>query len=360
MSGRSGGDTRVLIVDDSVQVRNLVRMMLEKEPGFTVVGEAGDGGQAIQAARDLRPDAVVLDIAMPVLDGVEALPHIQAINPACNIVLFSTEDSTSERITHLLRTNKAEFVAKPRQVRDAADAVSRLQRTLLPRLKQGGGLASAPARVSPGKLTPGSSRRIDAVAIGVSTGGPTALRAVLCPIPATFPVPIFVVQHIDGVFSGHLATQLQIECQLKVVEARYGDKPEAGTVYIAHGGEHMGVRKLNGELAIELHMGPKVNSCRPSVDVLFDSMAEMYGMHQLAVVLTGMGEDGLDGARSIKAAGAPVLVQDEATSVVWGMPGAIAQKGLASEVLALDDISARLQRWVNDSRAPLRGLATAD
>jgi two-component system, chemotaxis family, protein-glutamate methylesterase/glutaminase len=359
VSATTPAQTRVLVVDDTPSVRNLVKIILGADPDFTVVGEAADGAQAIQMTQRLRPDAVVLDIAMPVLDGIEALPHLQAINPGCNIVLFSAEDSTSQRITHLLRTTKAEFVSKPRGARDAKDAADRLRRTLLPRLRHRSGLASRPQVPKAASLLPNTAPRIDLVVVGASTGGPAALKTVLDALPAKLPVPVLVVQHIDDKFSVHLAALLQGQCQLDVVQAEHGQRPEAGRAYLARGGQHMGTVLRDGGVSLELHRGPRVHSCRPSLDVLLHATAESHGAHQLAVVLTGMGEDGLDGVRALKALGAPALVQDQATSAVWGMPGAVANAGLADEVVPLPDIAARIVGWVDASRASAPQMASA-
>ncbi len=338
----------VLIVDDSPSVRRILSFVVSEEPTLRVVGQAQHGGEAISMARELRPDAIVLDVEMPVIDGLDALAELRAIVPDATIVLFSRADATSDRVYSAVRTGAVEFVPKPRDVRDVDDAVIRLRRTLLPRLRAARPAEPQRARSTTVRrqLTPRTAAPIDAIVIGSSTGGPQALEAVIGGLSRDLPVPVFVVQHINEEFSHRLANRLADVTSLNVVEATRGDVVRRGTVYVAPGDAHMEVSQPEDHVRIRLHNGPEVNSCRPSVDVLFHSAANVYGPHQLAIVLTGMGIDGLEGCRAIAYRGAPVMVQDEASSVIWGMPGAVARADLADEIVPLQDIAARLTRWV--------------
>jgi two-component system, chemotaxis family, protein-glutamate methylesterase/glutaminase len=356
MSEGLAAQTRLLIVDDSPSVRRIVEFVLRGDQGIEVVGEAGDGVQAIEMARSLKPNAILLDVEMPVMDGLTALPQLRSILPDAHIILFSDADSTSDRINQVLHVGGAEFVPKPKQVRDAEDAITRLRRTLLPHLQPKAiGRPVSDSNSLRKRLTPATAARIDALLIGSSTGGPLALEAVLSALPRELPVPVFIVQHINEEFSGRLANRLAEASPLNVVEGTRGLIPQPGTVYIAPGGSHMELSKPNKTVRIKLTNRPPVHSCRPSVDVLFNSAASAYGAHQLGLVLTGMGYDGLDGSRAIAYRGAPVLVQDEATSIIWGMPGAIAEADLADEILPLNEIAGRLERWVASSRKPKIG-----
>lgn len=357
MSESTTEQTRLLIVDDSPSVRRIVDYVLRGDPGITVVGEAGHGIQAIEMARALKPNAILLDVEMPVMDGLTALPQLRSIVPDAHIILFSDADSTSDRIYRVLHAGGAEFVPKPQQVRDSEDAITRLRRSLLHRLQPQVVTSSLsnPTALRE-RLRPSTSARIDALVIGASTGGPHALEAILGSLPGELPVPVFVVQHINEEFSRRLATHLAEVSPLNVVEGARGLIPQPGTVYLAPGNTHMELGRPDKTVRIKLTTGAPVHSCRPSVDVLFSSSAAAYGAHQLALVLTGMGYDGLDGSRAIAYRGAPVLVQDEATSVIWGMPGAIAGADLADEVLPLDEIGGRLARWVATSRKSKIGV----
>ena len=328
--------TGVLVVDDSPVVRRVIRHALAGQPGVRVVGEATDGREGLALARRLRPDAMVLDLNMPVMDGFETLAAIRDHRLAIDVVVFANvDDGEVARVERSVRASGGRLVVKPTGVTDADEAVLTVRRQLLPVLAQ-----SAPA---PRSRTSHLRRVVNAVVIASSTGGPNALEAVLGSINE-LRVPIYVVQHISEGFSGRLADRLDQVCRFPVHEAVDGEHPEPGCAYVSPGGVHLVVEREAGGLAMRLTATPPVNSCRPSADVLFGSSARIYGANQLGVVLTGIGQDGLDGCRELSRLGAPIVVQDRATSVVWGMPGAVAEDGLADEVLPLDAIGSRIER----------------
>ncbi len=337
----SGRPTTVLVVDDSPIVRRLVTLALDGHGGHQVVGEAPDGRSGLAQVAAIRPDVLILDLEMPVLDGQRMLEELQTRGLAIRVVVFANvEPADRARVAAQVEAAGATLVVKPVGVADVDQAVLEVRRALLGALA---GLdraaAAAPAARPPTK----APRVVNAVVIAASTGGPHALETVLgslCPLR----VPIFIVQHISGDFSGRLAEQLDHACPFPVMEAEDGQHPEPGSAYLSPGGIHLTVERGDRGTVMRLRDLPPVNSCRPSADVLFLSSADIYGPNQLAVVLTGIGQDGLEGTRHLGGLGAPVLVQDEASSVVWGMPGSVAGAGLADEILPLGDVAGRIER----------------
>ena len=342
---------RVLVVDDSVVVRRLLTTMLESDPEIEVVGVAPNGRVALQRVRQLRPDAVTLDIEMPELDGLGALRQLRPEFPTLPIVMFSTlTEKGAEATLDALASGASDYVTKPANVGSVTEAMARVRADLVPKLKalcrRSGRVAPGPTTVAPpARVTP-RAQRVDLVTVGASTGGPNALADVLTVLPATLPVPVVVVQHMPPVFTRLLAERLDAQCEVAVREARDGDELEPGHVYIAPGDHHVTVRRRGFVLVLSTNQEPPVHFCRPSVDVLFRSAAATTGGATLAVVLTGMGSDGRDGAADLKSCGARVIVQDQATSVVWGMPGAVAGAGLADEVVPLASIGHRIKAHV--------------
>jgi len=324
-----------------------------------VVGTAAHGRIALTKIEQLDPDIVTLDVDMPVMGGLETLTELRASGSNVPVIMFSTlTDRGSETTIEALARGASDYAAKPSDVGSSAEATEVLQRDLLAKLKAlvpGSGAtaavreqASMPKRAS----RPIANDRIDAVLIGSSTGGPNALATVFGALTHSLDVPMFIVQHIPTVFSKLLAERLDRSSAMRVVEAAHGERAEAGTAYMAPGGRHMTVQRKGGEIVLELNDGPLVNSCRPSVDVLFDSAAEVYDRHQLGIILTGMGDDGLAGCRRLSTLGAPILSQDQATSTVWGMPAAVAHAGLSDEILPIDRIADRLTAWVDAASRP--------
>jgi two-component system chemotaxis response regulator CheB len=257
-----------------------------------------------------------------------------------------------------------DYVTKPANVGSVAAAIERVREELVPKIKTFCRHLSPPAAAPAALLPPrpavrlaaprAATSRVELLAIGASTGGPNALAAVLPALPADFPAPIVIVQHMPPVFTRSMADRLNAQSAIGVSEAAPGEKLQAGRAYVAPGDFHMTLVRDAGGAKVRLHQGPPENSCRPAVDVLFRSAAETYRDHVLAVVLTGMGKDGLNGCQTIRDGGGQILAQDEATSVVWGMPGFVARSGLADQVLPLERMAAEIVRRVRQGRsAPL-------
>jgi len=356
------GKIRVLVVDDSVVVRRIVSDALSTDPDVMVVGSAPSGRIALAKIPQISPDLITLDIEMPDMDGLETLVALRKDYPRLPVIMFSTLTRRGATSTlDALAAGASDYVTKPTGLTGPA-ATAFIQTELLPRVKALCPRAAAPAAPSP---RPAARPRvaasavvprpaggpIDVLAIGVSTGGPNALADLLPALPADFPVPVVIVQHMPPMFTRLLAERLDSRCALHVTEAVPGDVVEPGGVWLAPGDYHMVVRRDGVGVRIATHQGPQENSCRPSVDVLFRSVAEVYGERALAVVLTGMGQDGLLGSERLGETGARILVQDEATSVVWGMPGFVANAGLADAVLPLPALGPVIVRRVLESRA---------
>jgi two-component system, chemotaxis family, protein-glutamate methylesterase/glutaminase len=346
-----GEKIRVLSVDDSVVIRRLIAQALSGHPSIEMVASAPNGVVALQRIAQLRPDVVTLDIEMPDMDGLEVLRRIRKEFPATRVIMFSTLTERGAGITlEALALGADDYVTKSTNNEAGTEGpVVRLQSGLIPKITQffhfeGEGDAAEPGvpavRPKIGNPLPSLRKKgvPKAIAIGVSTGGPNALGTILPKFPATLALPILIVQHMPPLFTRFLAERLNSVCALRVEEAVEGSVVERGKVLIAPGDFHMRVMEKNGRIGISLDQSPQENFCRPAVDVLFRSAAEVYGNSVIAVVLTGMGQDGLRGTEKLKAQGATVLAQDEASSVVWGMPGAVVQSGLADKVVPLDDI----------------------
>ncbi len=346
---RRGERIRVLIVDDSVVIRRLVAHALEGDPALEVVGAAANGSIGLARIAQLNPDVITLDIEMPEMNGLEMLRRI-GTHSNLRVIMFSTLTERGATATlEALALGADDYVTKAANVGSLDRSMNTLRAELIPKIKQfftvedGDAPASIPARQDAAYIpsAPVSSRnsaRPLVVAIGVSTGGPTALGTIVPAFPADFPLPILIVQHMPPVFTRLLAERLQTTTALKVAEAAEGMAVEPGKILIAPGDYHMRVRRNGVQTKVVLDQGPVENSCRPAVDVLFRSVEEVYGGSAISVVLTGMGHDGLRGAQILKASGAWLIAQDEATSVVWGMPGAVVNAGLADCVAPLQGI----------------------
>ena len=335
------------MVDDSALIRRLVTGVLAEDPDIEVVGTAANGRDAVAGVAELRPDAVTLDIEMPVLDGLGALREIRRLAPRLPVIMFSTLTERGAAATlEALSLGASDYVTKPSNTGSLAEGRASIRDQLVPRVKALAGvrrLAIAPVRPAARRRT----EAVDAVVIGCSTGGPDALSTVLAALPR-LPVPIAVVQHMPPVFTAMFAQRLDRDSPHEVVEATDGDAFLPGRVLLAPGDHHLRLEpSARGGVRARLDQGPQVNFCRPAVDVLFRSAADLYGGRVLAVVLTGMGQDGLQGCRALRDRGAGVLVQDEATSVVWGMPGAVAAAGLADEIVPLEALTDHISAAVS-------------
>jgi two-component system chemotaxis response regulator CheB len=348
------------VVDDSVVIRRLVTHALEQDPALDVVGVAANGVIALQRIPQLNPDVLSLDIEMPEMDGLETLRRVRREYPQLRVIMFSTLTERGAAVTlEALALGADDYVAKPSNEGSLDRSMARLREELIPKIKQffhlpGQSRAAAPPDTAHVAAAPpvwrgapalhSANARPRIVVIGVSTGGPNALGAILPELPAAFPLPVLVVQHMPPLFTRLLAERLHSTCRLPVAEASQGAPVEAGKILVAPGDFHLKVASIGGRVQVHLDQSPPQNSCRPSVDALFASTGEVYGGSAIAVILTGMGQDGLRGAQILKARGASILAQDEASSVVWGMPGAVVNAGLADRVLPLDRVVPEILR----------------
>jgi two-component system chemotaxis response regulator CheB len=369
---------KVLVVDDSVVVRRLVSDALAEDPAIEVVGTASNGKIALSKLTTLDPDLVTLDIEMPVMDGLETLREIRKLKPRLPVVMFSTLTEAGASATlDALALGASDYVTKPANVGSVTLAMEAVRTELVPKVKALCGRAvglvrpgrpvsfSATATTSgasplprtsaadPAPVFPAPSpkRRVEVVVIGSSTGGPNALAALWPHMPAELPVPVLIVQHMPPMFTRLLAERLSRSGPMPVHEATDGETLVRGHAYIAPGDHHMVIEATATGGRIRINQLPPVNSCRPSVDPLFQSATRAHRNGVLGVMLTGMGNDGLDGSRSIRESGGQMVVQDEATSIVWGMPGHVAEAGLADTVLPLPRIAAEIVGRVHVNRS---------
>jgi two-component system chemotaxis response regulator CheB len=356
---------RVMIVDDAVVVRGLVSRWIAEEPGFEVVASLRTGRDAVAQVERARPDVVLLDVEMPELDGISALPLLLEKKRDLVVIMVSTVTRRNAEISlRALSLGAADYVPKPetnrgvttspefrRELIEKLRHLGRRRRGVAPRAPlaavraaEHSGLATVPASPSI-KLRPFSLVMPRVLAIGSSTGGPQALNIIVSRIGAIVDrVPVLITQHMPPTFTTILAEHLHRAAERTAREAVDGEPIRPGVIYVAPGGRHMRVAAQDGGPVIALDDGPLVNFCRPAVDPLLSSVAQVYGGAGLALILTGMGTDGARGAADIARHGGSVIAQDEATSVVWGMPGTAAQAGVCSAVLPLDQIAPRLLR----------------
>jgi two-component system chemotaxis response regulator CheB len=385
----AGRRTRILIVDDSAVMRSLVRSVVGTDASLEVAGTVGDGESALLAIESLRPDLILLDVEMPVMDGLTTLKKLRSRGHKMPVIMCSALTQRGAKVTiEALASGASDYVAKPAGQSSREGAILTLGQDLIPKihaltspsqamaqpaiagLRPGIGSGSGPgimpyiARMSP--IPPLAHPRVQAIssqpvalAIGVSTGGPAALDILLPLLPASFPLPVLIVQHMPELFTKIFAERLNGRCQLAVHEAIEGESVHSGTIYIAKGDWHMEVlagARPGSQATLHLTQDPFENHCRPAVDVLFRSAASVYGSGVLALVLTGMGLDGLAGSRIIRDRGGAVLAQDRASSTVWGMPGAVTNAGLAHKVLPLNAIAPEILRLVSQTRSEDREL----
>jgi len=352
---------RVLVVDDSGFFRRRVTEMLDGDPRIRVIGAAVDGRDAIAKVRELDPDVITMDIEMPVMDGISAVRRIMATAPKPVLMFSSLTHEGAKATFDALEAGALDYL--PKNFDDISRNREEVARVLRSRVwslgvrglpgaavaraahgaHQAVALATAPV---PEPLPPPRVRLrrgdVGVVAIGTSTGGPVALQQVLRTLPGRFPIPLVVVQHMPASFTPAFAKRLDQMCELSVREAADGDLLEPGLALLAPGGKQMVVEPRGERLRVRIREADPTQSYHPCVDVTFGSLAHALPGKSLAIVLTGMGTDGREGARLLKQGGAHVWAQDEATSVIYGMPMAVAQAGLADQILPLDQIAARL------------------
>lgn len=334
---------KILVVDDSTLFRKVVRDALQSEPGLEVVGTAANGKIALEKIEQLRPDLVTLDVEMPELNGLEVLRRLSNMARPPSVILVSgVTQSAAETTVEALSLGAFDFICKPREASIEASAAA-LRDQLLPRVRACGAKSSETPRPersppAPAAAVKPSNGAPEAIGIGVSTGGPSALEQVLPRLPAELPVPVLIVQHMPPVFTKSLAESLDAKCALHVVEGADGQAVRPGEVYIAPGGRHMKVERNVDGVRLRITEEAPERNCRPSVDYLFRSLSFAY-RNVLGVVMTGMGDDGALGCRLLKRGGGRVIVQDAESCVVYGMPRAIVESGLADAVLPLSDIA---------------------
>ena len=340
--------TRVLVVDDSGFFRRRIIEILEADKRIKVIGSAANGKEAIEQVVQLKPDVVTMDIEMPVMDGITAVRHIMSSNPLPVLMFSSLTHAGAQATLDALEAGAVDFL--PKRFEDIAKDREQAKQLLRNRIhavaRKRSRAVSAPARLVPARtvVSPVNIRRgqFQVVAIASSTGGPVALAQVLTTLPSDFPYPVVVVQHMPGTFTPAFSTRLDQQCAVKVKEACDGDVLAPGEVLIAPGGRQMTFKQVGGAVQVIISDGDAGLHYKPCADVTFDSVASVYGGKALALVLTGMGADGREGARTLKKQGAIVWSQDEASSIIYGMPMAVAEAGLSDQVLSLRDIGPTL------------------
>ncbi|RKH42235.1 chemotaxis-specific protein-glutamate methyltransferase CheB [Corallococcus sicarius] len=343
---------RVLVVDDAAVVRRQVSLLLAADPGLEVVATAANGRIALAKVEQFQPDVVLLDLEMPELNGLETLKLLRQRAPTLPVVMFSALTERAGSLTlEALALGARDYVTKPTSSGGLHVTVDSVRDELVRKLK------GLDVRAFPGTMgsalaprvplpRPRVPARVEVIVIGASTGGPGALVRVVSALPADLSVPVLIVQHMPPLFTRLLAELLEVASKLRVREAVAGEQVRAGTVWVAPGDFHLALVRSATGVRLVTHQGPAENACRPALDVLFRSAVEVYGAGVLAVVLTGMGQDGLRGCRQVDEAGGQVVVQDQASCVIGSMPGAVEQAGLADGVTSLDGLAAELVRRV--------------
>ena len=351
---------QVVVVDADSSCLAMLTRALQDVPNVRVVGSATSGSSALEKVAQLKPDILLLDVELPDDGGMTALHQVLRSHPQTSVVMACPAMQPAvEKTMRALEAGAFDFVSKPSNCDESTEqdklkgdlkrvvqafvtrqSVSALSQAHQPETPA----ASAVHRASP-RQAPRSS--IEVVAIGVSTGGPGALGEMVPNLPGDLSVPVLIVQHMPDTFTALLATVLNGKCALRVVEAHDGERVESGTVYIAPGGLHMRVKRHAGHVALETTLDPPEHHCRPSVDYLFRSVADVYGSKALGVIMTGMGSDGSKGLAAMKARGSYVLAQNEASSIVFGMPGEAVKAGLVDEQVSLDEMASRVTQLVS-------------
>lgn len=369
-SRATNGPYKVMIVDDSAVIRGFFRRLIDTDSAIEVVAAVGNGQSAVDTLGRTLVDVIILDIEMPVMDGLTALPKLLEVDSTVKIIMASTLTVANADVSlKALRMGATDYVAKPTSTAElhSADA---FQREMIEKIKALGGarrgpsgpvpqaepeetsqaapaiakaaLVRAPAKSSVITLRKSPSSLASVLAIGSSTGGPQALLEVLGGLQEDFNLPVLITQHMPATFTGILAEHISKATGRDAKEGQDGETVTPGRIYIAPGDFHMSLEADGNESVIRLNQDPPVNFCRPAVDVMLRSMAAIYGNQLLTVILTGMGQDGLVGSGAVVEAGGTVIAQDEETSVVWGMPGAVTNAGVCSAVLPLKKLADKI------------------
>ncbi|PWR22316.1 two-component system chemotaxis response regulator CheB [Zavarzinia compransoris] len=364
-----------MVVDDSAVIRGLVSRWLDAEPDLKVVSTAPNGAQALRLVAKAEPEVIILDVEMPEMDGITALPELLKLVRGVRVLMSSTLTQSGAEISmKALTLGAADYLTKPSSTREA-NAVEAFRQELVAKARALGEAArrrssflrstpaaasSAPAAAAAAPLRkpsslyggaavttrPAGALRPQVLAIGSSTGGPQALSTLLGPIAARLDVPILITQHMPATFTAILAEHIAKATGVAAAEAKDGETIQSRRIYVAPGNHHMIVERQGTSRILRLTSDPPENFCRPAVDPMLRSVAGVYGGSTLVVILTGMGQDGLQGSRAVTEVGGTVLAQDEASSVVWGMPGAVATAGLCTSVLPLGELGTAIERLV--------------
>ena len=344
---------KVLIVDDSAFMRNALSNMLSSDPEIKIVGTARDGLEAIDKVGSLNPDIVTMDVEMPRMDGITALKHIMESNPLPVIMVSSITTEGAKVTLDALDMGAVDFI--PKNLSELSVNIMKLKEVLIDKIKHIARKGIVKKRVRPAvsraaieipKVMPARAlgeRRIGIVAIGTSTGGPKALQEIIPKLPKDFPLPIVIAQHMPPNFTGPFAERLNQLSQIAVKEAEEGESLKPGTALVAPGGGHMRVARKRGiDTVVSISENKEDFIYRPSVDALMSSVAECFPGRALGVILTGMGNDGLHGLTAMKKTGGRIFAQNEETCVVYGMPKAVVEAGIADKVLSLEEIAGEI------------------
>ena len=369
-AGKSANEgIRVMLVDDSAIIRGLITKMVASDPGITIVASVGDGAQAVKRMEKRDIDVIVLDIEMPVMDGLTALPKLIKIDPNVKIIMASTLTERNADVSlQALKAGAADYVPKPTSMNKVSGA-SDFRREILEKIK----ILGAASRRQAGRPVPAADVAADSqsqpsiysvpvtlrqptnilppkiLAIGCSTGGPQALFKLFANLKPKIDVPVVITQHMPPTFTRLLAEHIANSSDWTCTEAQDGDVLKANHAYVAPGDFHMEIENAPDGFTIRVNQNPPENFCRPAVDPMFRSLSQVYGGRVLAVVMTGMGTDGLKGGGKIVETGGTLFAQDEKTSIVWGMPGAVAAAGLCSDVLPIDKLGKRIMEFMGKS-----------
>lgn len=350
---------KILIVDDSLIVQSIVSQFINKDPAFELVGKAENGQIALQKIETLRPDVIILDIEMPVMDGFGVLDQIKKMSYKPYVIMFSTLTSRgAEQTIKALTLGATDYIPKPSAAMDLNSVFEELTRKLkqfkpvihlekknnaVPFSQEKVSITPARPPVIPVAST--SSRSVRVISIGVSTGGPDALLKIIPRLTKVNLPPVLIVQHMPPLFTKQLANQLNSQSKLNVLEGEEGMVIQAGHIYIAPGGRHMTIEKKGISEVLALNDNPPENFCRPAADVLFRSVAKIHGKYSLNLILTGMGRDGFEGMKELKSNGGYIIAQDQESCVVYGMPSYVVNANLADEVLPLNLIASRIESY---------------